>query len=41
MVPPALRTFWEHGAREHFMVHGKIVKNIFSQEKMILTAKKG
>ena len=41
MVPPASRTFWEHGAREHLMVPGKIVKNVLSQEKMILTAEKG
>ena len=34
MVPPASRTFWEHGASEHLMVLGKIAKkNVFSQEK--------
>ena len=35
MALTALRTFWEHGDREHLIVLGKIVK-----KKMFLTEKK-
>ena len=41
MVPLASRTFWEHGAREHLMVPGKIVKNVLAKKNWFLTAKNG
>ena len=41
MVLPSSRTFWEHGAREHLMVLGKIAKECFQpRKKIFLTAKK-
>ena len=33
MVPPASRTFWEHGASKHLMVLGKIAKKMFLAKK--------
>ena len=39
MVPPASRTFWEHGAREPVMVLGKI-EMFLAKKQLFLTSKR-